>query len=343
MAWWGGGSYWPEYVPVAARIAKAKKEVEKLRKKGLEIQPVELSGRKIATSFWGQGWCDHMDSFHDYENRLPRGRAYVRNGSVVHMDITQGQVSALVAGTSTYKVEILIDTLSQNVWEHIKHKCAGQIASLVDLLKGTLSDGVMKAVASRDQGLFPGPKEIKMNCTCPDYASLCKHIAAVIYGIGARLDHRPELLFQLRGVEPTELATEGGVDAIVKKGKGTKRKLAKADLQEIFGIELVGTGEPEVAAPPAKAVSRKTTRPTTTDSPAKAKKTPKSGKNKKAVTSAADKTKKRAADQKTPVKVKSQPERRRKSEKETVAPKARRRVKPNTSKTKRKNSSQKPD
>ncbi|MCL2029768.1 MAG: SWIM zinc finger family protein [Deltaproteobacteria bacterium] len=262
MAWWRGRGYWSDYVPVAQRAARAKKEVEKLRKKGLEIQPVEPPGRNIASSFWGKGWCDHMDSFHDYENRLPRGRAYVRNGSVVHMDIAKGKVFALVAGTSTYEVEIIIELLPKDKWEHIKSKCAGQIASLMDLLRGKLSDGVMKVVANRSKGLFPGPREIKMSCSCPDYASLCKHIAAVIYGIGARLDSRPELLFLLRGVDHGELAAEGGVEAVVQKGKGAKRELAGVELSEIFGIELVETGEedrppPAVPDPPVKKAPRK--------------------------------------------------------------------------------------
>ena len=337
MSWWRSGGYWTEYVPVATRVANAKKEVEKLRKKGFEIQPVELSGRKIATTFWGKGWCDHMDSFRDYENRLPRGRAYVRNGSVVHMDIAQGKISALVAGTRTYKVEILIDLLSQNIWEHIKRKCLGQISSLVDLLKGKLSDGVMKVVANRSKGLFPGPKEIKMCCTCPDYAGLCKHIAAVIYGIGARLDQRPELLFLLRGVDHAELATDGGLAEIVKKGKGTKRELAGANLSEIFGIELVESGEETMAtASSTKAISRKSPRPEIIMSSTEVKKnkTSKSRGGQKAAVSASDKNKIIMTGKNTASKEKPQPPRRRKDDlKEEAAPKKLRRpAKPKISK-----------
>ncbi|MCL2001699.1 MAG: SWIM zinc finger family protein [Planctomycetes bacterium] len=253
MAWWGGGGYWPEYVPVATRIARAKKAAEKLRKKGVEIQPVELAGKKIASSFWGKGWCDHMDSFHDYENRLPRGRSYVRNGSVVHLDVSKGKITAMVAGTEVYRVEIKVELFPKTCWDWIKDQCAGRISSLMDLLKGRLSDGVMQVVANRDKGLFPGPREIKMRCSCPDIADMCKHIAAVFYGIGARLDSRPELLFLLRGVDHADLATGGGVDAVIDKGRGAEGELAGADLAEVFGIELAETGAS--GAEPAKIAS----------------------------------------------------------------------------------------
>ncbi len=239
VSWWGGRGLWPEYVPVATRIARAKKEVEKLRKQGVQIQPVELDGGKIASSFWGKGWCDHMDSFHDYENRLPRGRSYVRNGAVVHLEVVKGKISALVAGTNMYKVEISIELLDKKRWEDIKRQCAGKISSLMDLLKGKLSDGVMRVVASRDGGLFPGPKEIRMRCSCPDVAGMCKHIAAVFYGVGARLDRQPELLFLLRGVDHAELAAGGGVDAVIDKGRGAESELAGDNLAEVFGIEMV--------------------------------------------------------------------------------------------------------
>ena len=239
MGWWGGYSIWPEYVPVATKIARAKKAAEKLRKKGVDVQPVELSGRKIASSFWGKAWCDHMESFHDFENRLPRGRSYVRNGSVVHLEMGKGAIKALVAGSETYTVEIKVDLLPPKRWKRIKEQCTGEIASLLDLLKGKLSDGVMRVVADRDNGLFPGPDDFKMSCSCPDYADMCKHIAAVFYGVGARLDARPELLFLLRGVDHAELTADGGVEAAIAKGGDGAPQLADTDLSEMFGIELL--------------------------------------------------------------------------------------------------------
>ena len=241
MAWRGDYGAWPEYVPVAKKIANAKKAAEKLRKKGVDIQPVELPGRKIASSFWGKAWCDHMESYHDFENRLPRGRSYVRNGSVVHLEVTKGLVKALVAGSETYTVEIKVDLLPRPDWERMKKQCVGQIASLLDLLKGKLSDGVMRIVTNRDNGLFPGPDEFRMGCSCPDSAYMCKHIAAALYGVGARLDNLPELLFLLRGIDHTALAADGGVDAVIAKGGADGDQLGGADLSEMFGIELLSS------------------------------------------------------------------------------------------------------
>src|SRR5262249_50272253 len=150
-----------------------------------------IEGRKIAQTFWGAGWCDHLESYSDISNRLERGRRYVRNGSVVDLWIEPGKVHAIVAGSETYKIEIEITKLASPRWDAIKSKCAGQIGSMVELLQGKLSRSVMEIIANRDQGLFPAPKEIDMDCSCPDGALMCKHLAAVLYGIGARFDLSP--------------------------------------------------------------------------------------------------------------------------------------------------------
>jgi len=245
MSWYG----WRPYVPVAVRRARALKKVEKLRKKGLDIQPVEIEGRKIARTFWGEAWCDHLESFSDYENRLPRGRTYVRNGSVCHLDIAKGEVNAMVSGSELYKVKIGIKTLSRKKWNDVKNRCTGQIGSLLELLQGRLSKSVMTVVADRNKGLFPLPREISLKCNCPDWAVMCKHVAAVLYGVGARLDEKPELLFLLRGVDHEELiSTEAGVVAAATAGtKRGGRRIVDDALAEVFGIEM------SEDAPPAKA------------------------------------------------------------------------------------------
>ncbi len=179
------------YVPVAERRAKAQKQLEKMKKKRLNVQPVQLSGRKIADSFWGKGWCDHMESFSDYANRLPRGRTYVRNGSVCHLEIQDGVIKAIVSGSVLYNVSITISPLVKKKWDAVKSACTGRIGSLIDLLRGRLDRGVMEVVAHRKDGLFPLPGEMKFDCDCPDWAGMCKHVAAVLYGVGARLDHSP--------------------------------------------------------------------------------------------------------------------------------------------------------
>jgi len=192
---------WPPYVPVAKRRENAAKELARMQKKGMQVQPVQISGRKIADSFWGKGWCDHMDSFSDYANRLPRGRTYVRNGSVCHLDIQPGKIEALVSGSDLYTITISIAPLAKRKWDEVKSACAGKIGSLIDLLRGKLAGGVMEVVAHRQNGLFPLPGEMSFKCSCPDWAGMCKHVAAVLYGVGARLDHAPES-FPFAGCQP---------------------------------------------------------------------------------------------------------------------------------------------
>lgn len=233
--------YWPRYVPVAERRADAKREVAKLRKKGEKIQPVEIEGRMIARSFWGKGWCRHLESFGDYSNRLPRGRTYVRNGLVCHLDIGKGQVEAIVSGADLYRVRVDIKPLTKKKWQHLKKQCTGKIGSLIELLQGSLSDEIMNTVTDRKQGLFPLPGEIKYTCNCPDWADMCKHISAVMYGIGARLDSQPELLFLLRGVDHEELITaDAATDAIAGRGsrRARRRTLSDEDIENVFGVEI---------------------------------------------------------------------------------------------------------
>jgi len=231
---------WRPYVPVAVRRARAQKKLEKLRKKGLAVQPVEIEGRKIARTFWGEAWCGHLESFSDYENRLPRGRTYVRNGSVCHLEVAKGEVSAMVSGSELYKVSIVIRKLARKKWNSIKERCSGQVGSLLELLQGRLSQSVMAVVTDRKNGLFPLPGEITLKCSCPDWAVMCKHVAAVLYGVGARLDEKPELLFLLRGVDHEELisAEAGVVAAVTADAQSGRRRIAADALADVFGIEM---------------------------------------------------------------------------------------------------------
>ena len=255
MAWHGYGG-WRPYVSVATRRARAAREMEQMRKKGADLQPVKLTGRKIARTFWGEAWCEHLESYSDYENRLPRGRSYVRNGSVCHLAIDKGKIEAKVSGSSLYTVKIDIRTLPPAKWKSLKTRCAGQVGSLLELLQGKLSDRVMTIVTHRDDGLFPSPKEIKLSCSCPDWATMCKHVAAVLYGVGARLDEKPELLFVLRGVDHQELISKDAAKAVVSKGSRTKgRTLDEASLGDVFGIDLAD-GEPAPAHAGKKAAGQ---------------------------------------------------------------------------------------
>jgi uncharacterized Zn finger protein len=234
MAFWG---QWGRYVPVAERRAKARREMDKLRKKGKDIQPVNLDGRTIARSFWGKGWCDHLESFSDYANRLPRGRSYVRNGSVCHLDIRPGRIEAIVSGSELYNIVIRIKELKAATWASIKNTCSGHIGSMLELLQGKLSDQVMAIVTDRHHGLFPQPGEIALDCSCPDWADMCKHVAAVLYGVGSRLDSQPELLFLLRDVDAQELIAAEMALPDADAGV-TGDALADDQLGAIFGIDL---------------------------------------------------------------------------------------------------------
>ncbi len=228
--------YWKPYVPVSQRRAKAKKQIEKMRKKGKNIEPVEIEGRAIARSFWGKAWCDHLESFSDFENRLPRGRTYARNGSVCHLEILPGRIEAIVSGSELYNIVIHIEPLKKKVWNSIKKQCAGKIGTMLELLQGKLSDHVMEIVTDCENGLMPLPGEIKLGCNCPDWATMCKHVAAVMYGIGNRLDSQPELLFILRNVDASELISGDMKIEIV--GAKAAKTISNDKLVGIFGDDI---------------------------------------------------------------------------------------------------------
>jgi uncharacterized Zn finger protein len=246
------------YVSVAQRRRQAQQEMQKRRKKGLAVSPIVIAGRVIARTFWGKAWCDNLESYSDFENRLPRGRTYVRNGSVVHLEIQAGKVVALVSGSELYSVEITISSLPDPHWKCVKSQCSGQIGSLVELLQGRLSKSVMDVVTRRGEGLFPKPAEIKMKCSCPDWAGMCKHVAAVMYGVGARLDDKPELLFLLRKVDHLELIA-GAVDRAPAAAAGrsrSKKTIAAGDLADVFGIEMAEAEDSAAAAPSPTAAKK---------------------------------------------------------------------------------------
>jgi len=238
---YGGG--WAPYVPVAMRRKKAEREVEKLRKNGHPVAPVTIEGRTIAKTFWGKAWCDTLESYGDYETRLPRGRTYVRNGSVVDLQISPLEIKAMVSGSSIYKVTVTIKGLAPILWRSICEECAGGIDSLVELLQGRFSKGVMERICRQDRGLFPKPSEIRFSCTCPDGARMCKHVAAVLYGVGARLDERPELLFQLRAVDENDLvASLDEALPFSNQGPDPGQILENEDLSALFGLDMEEAG-----------------------------------------------------------------------------------------------------
>jgi uncharacterized Zn finger protein len=232
------------YVPAAQRRRNAASEMAKLKKKGHPISPVVVEGRTIAKTFWGKAWCENLERYSDYENRLPRGRTYVRNGSVIDLQIAPGEIKAVVSGSEIYRVKVKVAPVAKARWESICKDCAGAIESLIELLQGRLSKGVMERVCRQKTGLFPSPDEIELSCSCPDWADMCKHVAAVLYGIGARLDQQPDLIFRLHNVDEKELiAGTGTALPQAKRAPAANKVLGGEDLSALFGLDIAqGTG-----------------------------------------------------------------------------------------------------
>jgi len=245
------------YVSVGEKRARNRKAAADLQKRNRDIRPVVVEGRSIATSWWGKSWNANLERYADYSNRIGRGRSYVRHGAVLDLRIDAGRIDALVAGSrgSPYEVTVTIDELSASVWKQLREESLRQVESLTDLLAGQFPKALKDTFFAQGTGLFPAPKEVSFDCSCPDWASMCKHVAAVLYGIGNRLDSAPELLFTLRKVTVDDLiahtvdaATEG---LIGKAGQAAGDDvLADADLGDVFGIELDDGAIAAVDLPP---------------------------------------------------------------------------------------------
>ncbi|MGG5890772.1 SWIM zinc finger family protein [Falsiroseomonas sp. HC035] len=276
---------WAPYVTVAERRRQAESLTARLRKQGRQLAPVILAGRSIATTFWGKAWGSNLEAYRDYENRLPRGRSYVRNGSVIDLQITPGEVRALVNGSDLYETKVTICPLEQSAWRRLCVDCAGRIDSLVELLQGRFSKPVMERLCRQDAGLFPSPAEIRFTCSCPDHASMCKHVAAVLYAVGARLDVQPDLLFRLRAVDGAELIAGAAADMPLAAAAPTAgRVLQDGDLAALFAIDIVQPPEPgtDSAVPAAKSAARQSRARSPAEGPARAANTTTAGKAKAA-------------------------------------------------------------
>ncbi|OYW77152.1 MAG: hypothetical protein B7Z37_05790 [Verrucomicrobia bacterium 12-59-8] len=247
---------WWSYQDVEEQKKRLQREIAKRKKRGekFEALPAPAGQKKLSTTFWGQAWCRNLESYQVYESRLPRGRSYLRQGKVYNLEIEPGKLSAVVAGSELYETSIVIQPLPKRQWQQIVESSSGQVGSMLDLLAGKLGDGLMKVLTDPDDGLFPKPKEIRFNCSCPDHADMCKHVSAVLYGVGVLLDTKPELLFTLRNVDQSELLSNASSAAITDLSTSTG-DLAGADLSAIFGIDLSAEVTPE---PPAakKAVKK---------------------------------------------------------------------------------------
>lgn len=241
MSWY---SYsYDDFEDRAAAKARTKLKVEKRRQKGEPLTPVVPRAKQgLSTTFWGKAWNRNLEAYSDFSNRLPRGRTYLRQGAVMDLTIEQGEITSTVMGSDLYDVRITIKPLSSARWKSLKKDCTGRIGSLVELLSGRLSDQILQEVTDPAKGLFPSPKEILITCSCPDYAGLCKHAAATLYGVSCRLDEDPSLFFKLRGVDAADLigsSAEDAVQVLTTIDTSSEEGVIDAnDLSEVFGIDL---------------------------------------------------------------------------------------------------------
>ncbi len=253
---------WWSYEDVREQKARMEREIAKRVKRGetFEVVAAPSGNKKLCTTFWGQAWCKNLEAYQEYESRLPRGRSYLRQGRAYNLAIEQGSLSAVVAGSELYDTRIEIKALPKARWAKIVEESAGEVGSMLDLLAGKLGDGLMQVLTDTERGLFPKPKEIRFDCSCPDFADMCKHVSAVLYGVGVMLDTQPELLFTLRGVDQAELLVDAG-EATVADLAGGEGELAGADLSALFGIDLGGespvAGIEAVKAEPSAKPSKK--------------------------------------------------------------------------------------
>ncbi len=249
--------WYPRYLSIGARRARALPEMLRLRERGVHVQPIETTGQTVARRFWGRRWFDHLDSFAGHEDRLPLGRALVRNGAVCHLEIRPGVVEAMVAGSALYRVVVRMRKTEPTAWQAVVRACAGRVGSIPDLLRGALPNGAIEAVADPDRGLLPRREEIDPHCGCADGTALCRHAAAALYGVGLRLDAAPELLFRLRGVDETDLIAAGTVPAVAPPaGAAAGRPPANPESADQAPSNPAPEGSPPDSAPPDSAAPR---------------------------------------------------------------------------------------
>lgn len=271
MAPWGGGDSWdrfPVYVSADERrhravalVKEAEKRVRLAENRALAPVAVEPKVRAIVRSFWGKSWIENLERYADLATRLPRGRNYLRTGAVADLAIAEGRVEAWVAGSALYRVTVTFRPLLAARWQALRKESGGRVDSLVALLSGELPDAVMAAVTRAGTGLFPEPREIAFDCSCPDHAHMCKHVAAVLYGVGVRLDTEPALLFRLRAVDAKELVASDTVDLLTLRPP-SGRVLPASRLASIFGIKVLPE-KPAAKTTKKRRAASKPKRPTT--------------------------------------------------------------------------------
>lgn len=221
------------YVRVKKRRETAESVAARLTAEGEELQPARAHGKAIASSFWGRAWCRAIEDWQDYESRLPAGRSLLKNGGVIDLKLSENLALAQVVSDRLYQVRIRFSGVEEEQLDALRKACAGRLTSLIDLIRGDLSDDVMSLICDPAYGLFPRYSELKPACDCLDDAVLCRHAAAALYAIAPRLDDQPELFFTLRGIDPESFFTLD--PAAVEETPGD---LTAEELSATFGIEI---------------------------------------------------------------------------------------------------------
>lgn len=243
------GKYWsefPAYQQPSAEMLReqAERSVKAAKKKGQKMEPaIPVTGEdeEICQSWWGRAWCSNLMRYADFASRLERGRRYIRTGTVVDLKIRKGRVEARVQGTRKipYKVDIRISPFSEEKCQAVMAKCGRKIENMEDLVAGTFPED-LKDLFTEEGGFFPTPAEISCICSCPDWAIMCKHVAAAMYGIGLRLDENPFYFFEMRGIDINrflDVTVDNKVESMLENADTvTERMLDTGKLDAIFGI-----------------------------------------------------------------------------------------------------------
>ena len=234
---------YPKYVPVAEKKKRNKEKIEKLEKL-MDISPIKVEKRKIAHSWWGEAWIDNLEIYADYSNRLARGRKYLRYGAVANLDIEKGDIKGIVIGSSKkyYEISISIDTLEEEKRNNLVKKIKKRISSLEELVQGEFPKELKGLLKSKENNLFPKAKEINFLCSCPDYAKMCKHIVAILYGVGVKLDQDPLLLFKLRGIDIDYIIDKTienkSNDLLDKSSESSDRVIENSEVNDLFDMDF---------------------------------------------------------------------------------------------------------
>ncbi len=232
----------PSYTPQSVRKERNERKIKIMLKEEPDLKPVIIEGRNIAKTWWGKAWNNNLEIYADYSNRLARGRSYIRTGAIFDLKIETGVVNALVQGSrpNPYEVTVEIAPLDHELLEKIGELCQDNIKDLEELLQGKFPKELVRIFTLEEEGLFPRNEDIKFACTCPDWAYMCKHVVAVLYGIGNRFDQDPTLFFKLRNIDFSYLISktiEQKMDNMLKNAnKPSKRILEDKDISELFGL-----------------------------------------------------------------------------------------------------------